>query len=99
MITHMRTFVVQPGKLLEFIPLAKETQAVLSRIRGGEVTFVMAVGGDPMTVGFTSSYASLAEFETLMAKLPADTDYRAYFKKTETFVVPGSYRDQIWRHV
>jgi hypothetical protein len=99
MITHLRTFVIHPGKLLEFIPLAKEAQAMLSRVTGLEVTFVMAVGGDPMNVGFTSRCASLAEFETAIAKLPADADYRAYFKKTEAFIVPGSYRDQLWRHV
>jgi hypothetical protein len=99
MITHIRSVVVLPGMMFEFLPLAKEMQAIGTRVLGRQVTLTMAVGGDPMTIGYMGQYESLAEFEAGAGKLPADADYRAWFKKMEAFIVPGSYRDQLWRHL
>jgi hypothetical protein len=53
-----------------------------------------------MTVGYMGQYdGNLGDFEAAVGKLAGDAEYRAAFKKIEEFVVPGSYRDQIWRHV
>jgi hypothetical protein len=99
MIIHMRSLVVKPGKMFEFIPVAKEMQAALTRVLGREVSVLSAVGGDPMQVAYSGRYENLAEVEAAGAKIAADPEYRALFKKTEDFAVPGSYRDQIWRQI
>jgi hypothetical protein len=99
MIIHMRSLVVKPGKMFEFVAVAKEMQAALTRVLGTECSLIMAVGGDPMQLAYMGRYGSLADFEAQTSKLAGDADYRALFKKSEDFVVPGSYRDQIWRAV
>jgi hypothetical protein len=100
MITHIRSVVVLPGKMFEFLGVAKEMQATLTRIAGRPVALTMAFGGDPMTVGYLAQFeGNLGDFEAAIGKLGGDADYRALFKRMEEFVVPGSYRDQIWRHV
>jgi len=98
MVTSIRSLVTMPGKVFEYLSLAKEIQGIAKRATGAEIVLVTAVGGDPSTVGYIAQWGSLGDFEGGMAKLMADADYRAAVKKSEHLIVPGSVRDQIWRH-
>jgi len=99
MITMIRSVVAMPGKSFEYLSVATEMVPVVKRVTGVEAKLATAIGGDPTTIGYIAQWASLGDLETGMAKLMADADYRALIKKSEHLLVPGSVRDNIWRHL
>jgi hypothetical protein len=99
MITMIRSASTMPGKTFEYLGVAKEIEAVVKRVTGVEVTLATVVGGDPSAVGYLGKLANLADYEAAMVKLMGDADYRAIVKKGEHLIVPGSTRDQLWRHL
>jgi hypothetical protein len=99
MITFVRTAVAMPGKLGDLVPIAKEIGAISKRVNSRELTVGMAFGGNGSEVAWIVQYDSLAQSEEFLTRLMADAEYRALLKQIETLLVPGSLRDQIWRHV
>ncbi len=99
MMTMIRSLVTMPGKAFEYLNVATEMVSVVKRVTGVEAKLAMAVGGDPSTIGYIGQWGSLADYETAMVKLMADSDYRALIKKGEHLIVPGSVRDSLWRHL
>ena len=99
MITSIRSLVVQPGKTFEYMTVAKELAAIMKHASGHEPVVAMAFGGDPLAFAYILDFASAAELEEARGKLMADTAYRTAITKTDHLVVPGSFRDQFWRHL
>jgi hypothetical protein len=99
MITSIRSLVVQPGKAFEYRTVAKELAGIMKRASGHEPIIAMSFGGDPLAFAFIGTYANVAELDDAHAKLFADAAYRTAITKTDHLVVPGSFRDQFWRHI
>ena len=99
MITSIRSLVVKPGKTFEYMSVAKELAGIVKHASGHEPVVAMSFGGDPLAFAYISTYASVAELEEAREKLMADTAYRTAITKTDHLVVPGSFHDQIWRHI
>ena len=99
MITSIRSLVVLPGKTFEYMTVAKELAAIMKHASGHEPVVAMSFGGDPLAFAYIGTYESAAELEEAHVKLLADTAYRTAITKTDHLVVPGSFRDQYWRHI
>ncbi len=99
MITSIRSLVVQPGRTFEYMTVAKELAAIMKHASGHEPVVAMSFGGDPLAFAYIIEFASAAELEEGRVKLMADTAYRTAITKTDHLVVPGSFRDQFWRHL
>ena len=99
MITIARTGVTMPGKVGEVIPIAKEIAAIVKRIGGKDLQVGTPVGGNFAEVVWIGQYDGTTQFEDVALRCAGDPEYRACVKKLETLLVPGSARDQIWRHL
>jgi hypothetical protein len=98
MITFVRTVVALPGKLFELLAVAKETAGLVKRLTGKDIAVSGAVGGVVGEIALIGHYDSLAQFEEATAKIMADAEFRLTVKKFKGLVVPGTARDQMWRH-
>jgi hypothetical protein len=99
MIVFVRTAVPLPGKAMDLLAFAKEAAQVVKQANGSDVSVSISIGGDAGAVAWTSMYESLAQYEEKSAKLMADAGYHALLKKGEGLLVPGSVKDQLWRHL
>jgi hypothetical protein len=99
MITIVRTGATMPGKIGEVIPIAKEIAAIVKRIGGKDLQIGIPVGGNFTEIAWIGQYDSTTQFEDVGLRCAGDPEYRACIKKLETLLVPGTARDQIWRHV
>ena len=99
MITIARTGVTMPGKVGEVIPIAKEIAAIVKRLGGRDLQVGTPIGGNFAEIAWIGQYDSYAQFEEVAVRCAGDPEYRACLKKLETLLVPGTARDQIWRHV
>lgn len=99
MYTGVRTVHALPGRLGEVFPIAKEIAAVVKRVTGRELHVAAAFGGNIAELAWVGTYDSLAQFEDMIAKATADAEYRALVQKVAPIIVPGTGRDQFWRHL
>lgn len=99
MITIVRTSATMPGKIGEVIPIAKEIAAIVKRIGGKDLQIGIPVGGNFAEIAWIGQYDNSTQFEDVALRCAGDPEYRACVKKLETLLVPGTARDQIWRHV
>ena len=99
MYSGVRTLHVMPGKIGELIPLAKEIAAAVKRVSGVELRVGVGFGGSIAELAWVGTYDSLSHFEDMIAKSTADAEYRALVQRLAPYVVPGTGRDQFWRHV
>ncbi len=99
MITFVRTATAVPGKAIELIAFAYKIAGVVTSVTGVKVTVGVTVGGANGEVAWIANYDNLAHFEEALGKLMGAAEYREALKKVEHLAVPGSSRDQIWRHI
>jgi hypothetical protein len=99
MITIMRTAVIAPGKTRDAIAFANQISRHIKDKYGITVELFMPVGGNPSRIAWRTGYESLAEWETLAAKLIADADYMAAITNNSATFLPGSVHDEIWRSI
>jgi hypothetical protein len=99
MITFVRTATALPGKAIELLAFAREIAAVVKNASGAQLTVGATVGGANGEVAWIANYENLAHLEEAFVKLMASAEYRDAIKKVEHLAVPGSSRDQIWRHI
>jgi hypothetical protein len=99
MYTGVRSVQAMPGKLGELIPIAKDIAAVVRRVGGTDIKVATAFGGNVAELAWIGTYDTLSQFEDILTKAMADAEYRALLKKLEPILIPGSGRDQFWRHV
>lgn len=99
MITMIRSAAIAPGKTGDAITFAHTIAKHIHDKYGLKLTVVMPIGGNPNRIAWTATYESLAEWETLTAKLMADADYaKAVAANAPTFIA-GSVHDDFWRSI
>ena len=64
-----------------------------------EIRALAPIGGDPTRMDYVATFASLAEYEQMLLKLLADTEYLKLTAAYFPHIVVGSIRDQLWRDV
>jgi hypothetical protein len=99
MITFIRSAVIAPGKTSEALAFAHQITKLIADKFGITIDLVIPVGGNPSRIGWLAHYESLAQWESLSAKLLADKDYLAAIATTGGILVPGSLHDEIWRKI
>jgi hypothetical protein len=98
MITVIRTATAFPGMTGEAIAWAKEIAAIVRRATGKEQIVCTAFAGLLSDIAWIGSYDGVGEYDELRTKVISDHDYVAAAKKARNLFVPGSERDQVWKH-
>ena len=99
MLTFVRTHEAMPGKLFETIALGKELAAIVKQSTGLDWTLAVAVGGNGAEIARIGRADDLASYEKIMSANMGDPKYRAVAERFAGLLVPGTLRDQIWRHI
>jgi hypothetical protein len=101
MITFIRSAVVMPGKAGEAFAFAHEIAKLITDKVGTAIEVSIPVGGNPSRIAWLAHYDSLAQFETLSARVLADKDYLRAIAAAGAgaIFVPGSMLDEIWRKI
>jgi hypothetical protein len=99
MITFHRSSIFLPGKLPNALAFAKQVAAHAKDVTGIAVSVSLPVGGNPMRIGWTSSYDSLGAMEAAMGKLLADPKYLELISRAGESFMAGTAHDEIWRTV
>jgi hypothetical protein len=99
MIAITRTASIAPGKTGDAIALAHQVAKYIKDKHGTTLEVLMPIGGNPARITWHARYESLAQWETLTAKLLADKEYMELLAKNKDTFLPGSVRDEIWRTI
>jgi len=99
MITFIRTVTAAPGKFVDLLAFAQQISEVGGRISGRKLTVATSFGGVANEVAWISTAENLGAMDDVFGKLMASEEYRSTLKKAEHLIVPGSARDQVWRHI
>ena len=102
MIIAIRTAGIQSGKQAAAVAWAVSVAAHINALLPGtKVRVTRAVGGPIAEVHWMSEYASLAEFETVWAKIEGDAGFQALLKEArdEDLFDPRTLRDEIHQTV
>jgi hypothetical protein len=98
MITFIRTATAAPGKFVDLVAFAHQISEVAGQASGRKLTVATSFGGIANEVAWISTADNLGAMEEVANKLMASEEYRTTLKKAENLIVPGSLRDQVWRH-
>ena len=98
MITVIRTATSFPGMTGEAITWAKEVAALVKRVTGKEQFVCTSFGGMLADIAWIGHYDSVGQYDEMRTKVVSDAEYRTVLKKARNLFMPGSDRDQIWKH-
>jgi hypothetical protein len=98
MITVIRTATAFPGMTGEAVAWAKEIAAMVKRITGKEQAVAMSFAGMLADIAWIGHYDSVGQYDEFRTKVISDHAYIDALKKARQLFVPGSDRDQIWKH-
>jgi hypothetical protein len=98
MITVIRTATAFPGMTGEAVAWAKEIAAMVKRITGREQVVAMSFAGMLADIAWIGHYDSVGQYDEFRTKVINDHQYIDALKKARQMFVPGSDRDQIWKH-
>jgi hypothetical protein len=98
MITVIRTATAYPGLAGEAVAWAKEIAAILKRITGKEQLVCTAFAGLLSDIAWIAHYDSVGQYDEMRTKVLADEKFIDALKKSRNMFVPGSDRDQVWKH-
>lgn len=98
MITVIRTVTTLPGETGEAVTWAKQVAALVARITGKDQIVATSFAGMLADIAWIGHYESVGQYDELRTKVLADKDYIAALKKAGDLFMPGSDRDQIWKH-
>jgi hypothetical protein len=98
MITVIRTVTAYPGMTGEAISWAKNIAATVHRVTGREQVVATSFAGMLADIAWIGQYDSVGQYDEFRTKVIADRDYVGALKKARDLFVPGSDRDQIWKH-
>jgi hypothetical protein len=99
MITLARIAQGVPGKLAEFIALAKEIAALLKSKHGVEAKVILQHGGPVGRICRLTEYKDFAAYEEALSNVLSDPEYHKLLTKLPGLVIPGSATDSLWRSV
>jgi hypothetical protein len=98
MITVIRTATAFPGMTGEAIAWAKEIAAMVKRVTGKEQVIATSFAGMLADIAWIGHYDSVGQYDEARTKVITDHQYIDALKKARNLFVPGSDRDQIWKH-
>ena len=98
MITVIRTVTAYPGMTGEAVSWAKEIAAMVKRVTGKEQVVSTSFAGMLADIAWIGQYDSVGQYDEFRTKVINDHDYIDALKKARDLFVPGSDRDQIWKH-
>jgi hypothetical protein len=98
MITVIRTATAYPGMTGEAISWAKEISAAVKRVTGKEQVVATSFAGMLADIAWIGQYDSVGQYDEFRTKVISDQAYVGALKKARDLFVPGSDRDQIWKH-
>jgi hypothetical protein len=98
MITVIRTATADPGMAGEAIAWAKDVAAFVKRVTGKEQSVCASFGGMLADIAWIGHYESVGQYDEMRTKVVSDGEYRTALKKARDLFMPGSERDQIWKH-
>src|ERR1700683_2091099 len=99
MINFMRTALIAPGKTGDALAFANQVAKHIKEKYGTTLELLMPIGDNPGRIAWTSRYQNLGEWETLSAKLLADSEYLGLIAKNASTFLPGSVHDELWRTI
>jgi len=99
MITITRTVSIAPGKSANAVAFALQIGRFLRDKYGATVEARMPIGGNPLRVAWSGQYESLAQWESVTAKMLADKDYIELVASQGDTFLPGTVHDDIWRSI
>jgi hypothetical protein len=98
MITVIRTATAYPGMTGEAVSWAKKIAAMVKRVTGKEQVVSTSFAGMLADIAWIGQYDSVGQYDGFRTKVINDHDYIDALKKARDLFVPGSDRDQIWKH-
>jgi hypothetical protein len=98
MITVIRTVTAYPGLTGEAVSWAKDIAAVVKRVTGKEQVVATSFAGMLADIAWIGQYDSVGQYDEFRTKVLNDGGYISALKKSRDLFVPGSDRDQIWKH-
>jgi hypothetical protein len=98
MITVIRTATAYPGMTGEAISWAREIAAAVKRVTGKEQVVATSFAGMLADIAWIGQYDSVGQYDEFRSKVIKDGEYVGALKKARDLFVPGSDRDQIWKH-
>jgi hypothetical protein len=99
MITITRTASIAPGQTGEAVAFGHQVAKYFKDKYATPLEVLLPIGGNPARIAWHARYDTLAQWESLTAKLLADKEYMAMVAKHAGTFLPGSVRDSIWRTV
>ena len=99
MIYIIRSATIAPGKTGDAVAFARNITKLVKDKYDIALEVMMPVGGNPSRIGWLGRYESLAQWESLVAKLLADAEYAEAIVKAKDTFLPGSVNDDIWRTI
>ena len=98
MITVIRTATAFPSMTSEAVAWAQEVAALVKRVTGKEQFVCTSFGGMLADIAWIGHYDSVGQYDEMRTKVVSDGEYRTVVKKARNLFMPGSDRDQIWKH-
>ena len=98
MITVIRTATAFPGMTGEAVSWAKEIAAAVKRVTGKEQIVATSFVGMLADIAWIGHHDSVGQYDEFRTKVIADHQYIEALQKARNLFVPGSDRDQIWKH-
>lgn len=99
MIAITRTASIMPGKTGEAVVFGHQVAKYIKEAHNVSLEVLMPIGGNPARIAWHARYDSLAQWETLTAKLLADKAYMELLSKHGSLFLAGSVHDHIWRTI
>jgi len=99
MIVITRTASIAPGKTRDAIAFGHQVAQYIKEKHGTTLEVLMPIGGNPARIAWHTRYESLAQWETLTAKLLADKAYMELVSQHAETFLPASVHDHIWRTI
>ena len=82
----------------EAVSWAKEIAAAVKRVTGKEQIVATSFAGMLADIAWIGHYNTVGQYDEFRTKVMADHQYIEALKKARNLFVPGSDRDQIWKH-
>jgi hypothetical protein len=99
MIHFVRTVKIAPGKMPEAMTYAKKIASYLEGNPGIKVDVSVPIAGNPSRIAWYSQYRDLAELESTLNKINADSKFVDLVREGAPFILPGSGNDTLWRSI
>jgi len=99
MITVTRSVSIAPGKSANAVVFAFKIAKFFREKYGTTVEVRMPIGGNPLRVAWCAQHESLAQWESVTAKMLADKEYIDLVASQGDTFLPGTVHDEIWRSI